>query len=128
VALVRAPTEDDVLPLTKPIVGVSGRVYAELPIPKGTPIAISTIGYNLCASFSLATTSSAEPYYCFATATGICGVQMLMCSDRNVGSKWVGKWNHPLGCMVTCTVTHGVPMVPSSINLSFTQLYVLRRR
>jgi len=47
VEIVRAPTENDVLPLTKPIVGTSGRVYTELPIPKGTPVTISTIGYNL---------------------------------------------------------------------------------
>jgi len=46
VEVVRAPIEDDVLPLTKPIVGVSGRVYTELPIPKGTTVTISTIGYS----------------------------------------------------------------------------------
>lgn len=46
--LVRMPVEDDVLPLTKPIVGTSGRVYTKLPVPKGTPITISTTGYNLC--------------------------------------------------------------------------------
>jgi len=50
--IARAPVEDDVLPLTKPIVGNSGRVYTELPIPKGTPVAISTIGYNWCISFA----------------------------------------------------------------------------
>ena len=48
----RAPIEDDVLPLTKPIVGNSGRVYTELHIPKGTPIGISTIGYNWCIPFA----------------------------------------------------------------------------
>jgi len=47
VEVVRAPTQDDILPLTKPIVGTSGRVYTELPIPKGTPVTISTAGYNL---------------------------------------------------------------------------------
>jgi len=46
VEIPRVPIEDDVLPLTKPIVGTSGRVYTELPIPKGTPITVSTIGYN----------------------------------------------------------------------------------
>ena len=46
--MVRVPIEDDVLPLTKPIVGTSGKVYTELPVSKGTPVGISTIGYNLC--------------------------------------------------------------------------------
>ena len=47
----RIPIEDDVLPLTKPIVGTSGRVYTELPIQKGTPVTISTVGYNLYVFF-----------------------------------------------------------------------------
>ena len=50
--IIRAPIEDDVLPLTKPIVGSSGRVYTELPIPKGTPIFISLHGYNLLVPFA----------------------------------------------------------------------------
>ena len=44
--IVRAPIQDDVLPLTKPFVGTSGRVYTELPIPEATAIYISAIGYN----------------------------------------------------------------------------------
>ena len=48
----RVPIEDDILPLTNPIVGTSGKVYTELPIPKGTPVSVSTLGYNLCV-FSL---------------------------------------------------------------------------
>jgi len=43
----RVATKDDVLPLTKPIVGVSGKVYKELPVPAGTLIRISMVGYNL---------------------------------------------------------------------------------
>jgi len=43
----RVATEDNVLPLTKPIVGVSGKVYTNLPVPAGTHTFISTIGYNL---------------------------------------------------------------------------------
>ena len=46
----RTPIQDDILPLTKPIVGTSGKVYTELPIPKGTVIAISMFGYNLYVS------------------------------------------------------------------------------
>ena len=45
--MARVPIQDDVLPLTKPIVGTSGRVYTELPVPKGTNVTISVTGYNL---------------------------------------------------------------------------------
>ena len=47
--LQRVATQDDVLPLTKPIVGVSGKVYKELPVPAGTLVILSTAGYNLYA-------------------------------------------------------------------------------
>ena len=40
-------SKDDVLPLSKPIVGVSGKVYEELPVPAGTGILISILAYNL---------------------------------------------------------------------------------
>ena len=43
----RTTTQDDVLPLTKPIVGTSGRVYTELPVPKGTTVSVAMSGYNL---------------------------------------------------------------------------------
>jgi len=43
----RVATKDDVLPLTKPVVGVSGKVYRELSVPAGTLIFTSTFGYNL---------------------------------------------------------------------------------
>jgi hypothetical protein len=46
--LVRVPLQDDIVPLTKPIVGTSGRVYTELHIPKGTAITVSMIGHSLC--------------------------------------------------------------------------------
>lgn len=45
--LIRMPLKDDVLPLSTPIVGISGRVYNELHVPAGTNIAVSVIGYNL---------------------------------------------------------------------------------
>ncbi|KAF9787520.1 cytochrome P450 [Thelephora terrestris] len=43
----RAAKTDDVLPLSKPIVGLSGKVYEDLPVPAGTLMTISTVGYNL---------------------------------------------------------------------------------
>ena len=42
------PKQDDVLPLSKPVVGDSGRVYKEILVPAGTLTTISTIGYHLC--------------------------------------------------------------------------------
>lgn len=44
----REPIEDNLLPLSKPVVGISGKVYAELLIPKGTMVTLSAFGYNLC--------------------------------------------------------------------------------
>ena len=43
----RAVWDDDVIPLSKPIVGVSGKVYNELAVPKGTLVVTSMLGYNL---------------------------------------------------------------------------------
>ena len=43
----RVSKKDDILPLATPVVGVSGKVYNELPIPAGTFTIISTIGHNL---------------------------------------------------------------------------------
>ena len=46
IALQRAAETDTVLPLAKPVTGVSGKVYNELLVPARTVIHISTIGYN----------------------------------------------------------------------------------
>ena len=48
----REPIEDDLLPLSKPIVGTSGRVYADLPVPKGTMVTLSAFGYNMYVTFN----------------------------------------------------------------------------
>ena len=45
--MARVATKDDILPLAKPIVGVSGKVYNEIPVPAGTTTVVSIIGYNL---------------------------------------------------------------------------------
>ena len=47
VEVMREPIEDDLLPLSKPIVGTSGRVYTDLPVPKGTMVTLSAFGYNM---------------------------------------------------------------------------------
>ena len=85
--MTRTPTEDDVLPLTKPIVGTSGKVYTELPIPKGTTIVISTFGYNLHV-FSLSRRYfDGALIFCFVAGTRIYGVQTHASSDQSVGSE-----------------------------------------
>ena len=47
VEILRVSKRDHVLPLSKPIVGVSGKIYKELSVPAGTFTKISTLGYNL---------------------------------------------------------------------------------
>jgi len=47
VEIVRVATKDDVLPITKPFAGVSGKVYTELYVPAGTLVSVSVTGYNL---------------------------------------------------------------------------------
>ena len=47
VEIQRTPKKDDLLPLSKPVVGLSGKVYKDLPVPAGTVVTISTVGYNL---------------------------------------------------------------------------------
>jgi hypothetical protein len=44
--LIREAFEDDMLPLSKPIVGRSGKIYNEIFIPKGSKIHASESGYN----------------------------------------------------------------------------------
>ena len=43
----RVARKDQVLPLTRPMVGRSGKVHRSLPIPKGTIVSVSSWGYNL---------------------------------------------------------------------------------
>src|SRR5579872_4369697 len=45
---IREALEDDTLPLSKSIIGRSGKVYNEIFIPKGTAIHTSFGGYNMC--------------------------------------------------------------------------------
>jgi len=45
----RVVWDDDIIPLSKPVVGVSGKVYEELAIPRGTEVVVSPFGHNLWA-------------------------------------------------------------------------------
>jgi len=92
VELTRVPTQDDILPLTKPIVGTSGRVYSELPVPKGTAVTVSMLGYNLCVfvffySRHHLLSRALVFIYLFGAGTRMCRAQTLMNSDQSVGSK-----------------------------------------
>jgi len=53
IEVMREPIEDDLLPLSKPVVGTSGTVYSQLPIPKGTMVTLSAFGYNMYVNFSI---------------------------------------------------------------------------
>ena len=85
----RTPTQDDILPLTKPVIGTSGKVYTELPIPKETVVTVSVTGYNLYV-FSVKLPPHPRPSVHTITLvaeTRMCGVRTLVSSDRSVGSK-----------------------------------------
>jgi cytochrome P450 len=43
----RVVWKDDVIPLSKPVTGISGKVYHSLPIPEGTLVVASIYGHNL---------------------------------------------------------------------------------
>jgi hypothetical protein len=64
--LQRVPKEDTVLPLSTPIVGISGKVYEELPVPAGTIMNLSLVGYNLYACLILVRTTGAETGFAFS--------------------------------------------------------------
>jgi len=103
----REATKDDVLPLTKPIVGVSGKVYKELPVPAGTLVFISMAGYNLYV-YPLVTLPRRPDlvvktgFYHFA-GTKICGDQMPTSSDQNGGWTRTKSLKRRSGFMATCT-------------------------
>ncbi|KAF9647031.1 cytochrome P450 [Thelephora ganbajun] len=47
VEIPRVAWNDDIIPLSKPVLGVSGKVYAELAIPRRTMVVVSPLGHNL---------------------------------------------------------------------------------
>jgi hypothetical protein len=53
IEIIRVPGKDDVVPLSKPVTGISGKVYKELAVPAGTHMFISTAGYNLYVRLSI---------------------------------------------------------------------------
>ena len=97
----RVPKKDDVLPLSKPILGVSGKVYKELSIPAGTFVSMSAAGYNLCVH-PLDLFPRVLRSVSLVAGTRTCGGPTLMSSDRNDGSIRMKSVIRRLGFMVTC--------------------------
>ena len=99
----RIAKEDDALPLSRPIVGLSGKVYNEILVPKETLMTISLMGYNLYAnppdpheSLSL---RLAFPF----TGTRIFGARTPMNSDQSDGSTRRTISSNPLSAFIaTC--------------------------
>ena len=46
----RVAAQDEVLPLSKPLVSKSGKTITEIPIPKNTTLVLSAAGYNRCVT------------------------------------------------------------------------------
>ena len=99
----RAPNKDMAIPLTTPVVGISGKVHKELLVPAGTLIEVSILGYNLCVDFFPVGVTAAETYFAVPVGTRTCGDQTLTNSDRNDGSIRTKILNHLSGSMATCT-------------------------
>lgn len=89
------------MPLSKPIVGVSGKVYNELVIPGGAVVMVSSFGHNLW----VIPRSNRSPHsldWCAPPGTRGYGVLILMIGVPNDGSKQPTILIHRLGCMETC--------------------------
>ena len=97
----RVPKKDDVIPLSKPFVGNSGKVYKELLVPKGTQIFISTTGYNMYVRLSIRISIGISGIKNTA-GTRTCGDQTLMSSGRNDGLTWAKSLRPLSGFTVTC--------------------------
>ena len=85
IEIMRTSKNDDVVPLSKPIIGVSGKIHTELRVPAGTPVFVSVIGYHLYAVPSICESQELRPVSHIA-GIRMCGDRILMNSDRNDGS------------------------------------------
>ena len=97
----RIVCNDDVIPLSKPVIGVSGKVYNEFAIPKGTMAVISPFGHNMWGILRI----YHSPYsltWCNPIGTQRCGVPILMNGAQNDGSRQPGILNHQLEYTETC--------------------------
>jgi hypothetical protein len=87
--IMRSAKDDNILPLSKPILGVSGKVYNDIHVPAGTFMHISTLAYNLYVyppdPHPVGNSGIEDVFFCFV-GTRTYGDQMLMNFDRNGGS------------------------------------------
>ncbi|KAJ3775907.1 cytochrome P450 [Lentinula raphanica] len=60
--LFRTANEDDVIPLSKPIIGTTGRTIMEIPVPRGTNIVVSPSAYNRLSVRTLAQSPHASEF------------------------------------------------------------------
>ena len=103
--LLRLLKKDDVLPLSKPVIGVSGKVYKELPIPARKGITISTVGYNMyvrSAHILLGRVTGVEIRLTVFSGTRTFGDQTPMSSDRSDGSTRTRSLKRLLESMAIC--------------------------
>ena len=82
----RETKADNVLPLSKPVLGISGKAYNELFVPAGTVAFISMVGYNLYVHPYTSTQNyGVQNLPSRFVGTRIFGDRTLMNSDRNGG-------------------------------------------
>ena len=97
----RQAARDDVLPLSKPIIGRDGTEITKLPIAKGTKIILSIAAYNRCER--RVPVSVVFPETENLTETKKYGGTMLMNTNRSAGSTMAkGRKARPLVSMETC--------------------------
>ena len=96
-------SHDDIIPLSKPIVGVSGKVYNQLAVSRGTLVVISPFGYNLWATFGIYHPSILAHRY-DATGAQRCGALTLMNGVPNDGSMELGTPKRRLERTGTCVL------------------------
>ena len=126
VDIVRAPIEDDILPLSKPIIGTSGRVYTEFPIPKGTSVSVSTIGYNMCVSFTNSPPAPTQSFFFHDRNPDLWGTDARQFRPE----RWLemnGQVESPVGVYGNLYGHARSSDRALNTDLLFTQLYILRR-
>ena len=96
--LVRVPSKDDVLPLSKPIVGISGKVYKELPITAGTSVSIAILGYNWYVLFIPVAVAGVGSGFNMSQEQGRLGIGRLRVPTRAV-AQHERKARNPCGSL-----------------------------
>lgn len=104
----RVASDDDIMPLSTPIVGASGKVYNKLAIPRGTVVVVSPFGHNLWV-IPGSNRSLFSLVWCGPAGTRRYGVLTPTSGVPNDGLRQLRILNHQLGFMGTC------PSLPSDL-------------